>query len=731
MASGQKQLARSVLLTFSTCHAPPEFEYPERRILLESKGTDTPTPSIKIGRTSKRFQELGAKENNLFFDSPVMSRDHAELLVDWYHKKVFIKDTSSLHGTHLNNSRLRSDEKRELAHGDILKFGIDIQRSTETFPPCTVEVQWEWNPAPHSPEKINNRPAFQVPDDYDTSDDDDDESDVRATVEKIRKIEQYRSIRSFGNMPSIDLTRESPKPGPVEGRSVIVIDDDVPKAATPEVVVSEVTVSNVPAIATSSQPTSDAVLDIDAPHEDDPQMYDHPLRPLDLDSDSDNELVDEALPPYDDDVSSQSDSSAEEDICLSDSLSGSDSEEDQSNDEQDINDSDSEQDASGDEEDIESPMDYDMNDNDSVDDEYESQVDEPTWEIPTTTLEQSVYGKVANVPIPQVPSQHITNLPVFPNISVLSSTSTLPRTPWTQLPQQGAEELKLPPLLGQRNFPDLLTAQPSDINSSHRPMLYVPPPMPLERNPWLPQNDGPSAEDLGQMTGKPEYFAAREHNKAKMEREEVREPSPEPIQSVAATKATDDNTTTQPSSTPVEAPKSTQIPQSAWMTPGNRFINSPQEPPLLLRKASPEYDMTSAYQFQQSKLQASTMPTSIPHVAVDSIQAPVKELAKSPKRKADDISSLLPEEQAVEVSASATEQPNGETSQSATPTGEAAVANVASNDIIVSTNTKTEQPPAKRLRFLPSWKGVGTFGAGISAGGIMLASMLAMSAPNL
>lgn len=69
-------------VTLSVKHPRPEFQYPERRISLEQRNPGV----INIGRTSKRFDHLEAKADNCYFDSPVMSRDHAKITVDWFHK---------------------------------------------------------------------------------------------------------------------------------------------------------------------------------------------------------------------------------------------------------------------------------------------------------------------------------------------------------------------------------------------------------------------------------------------------------------------------------------------------------------------------------------------------------------------------------------------------------------------------------------------------------------------
>lgn len=71
-----------VLVKLTVKHPRPELHYPERRVTLEQKNTSV----LIIGRSSKRFDNLEAKSDNCYFDSPVMSREHAKITVDWYHK---------------------------------------------------------------------------------------------------------------------------------------------------------------------------------------------------------------------------------------------------------------------------------------------------------------------------------------------------------------------------------------------------------------------------------------------------------------------------------------------------------------------------------------------------------------------------------------------------------------------------------------------------------------------
>lgn len=57
---------------------PKDLAWPERRITLTRDN-----PSMPIGRASKvRSKGFVASSTNGWFDSPVMSRDHAELIAD-------------------------------------------------------------------------------------------------------------------------------------------------------------------------------------------------------------------------------------------------------------------------------------------------------------------------------------------------------------------------------------------------------------------------------------------------------------------------------------------------------------------------------------------------------------------------------------------------------------------------------------------------------------------------
>ena len=67
---------------------------------------------------------------NGYFDSKVLSRQHAEVWADRANGKIYIRDIKSSNGTFVNGQRLspenRESEPHELREQDLLELGIDI-----------------------------------------------------------------------------------------------------------------------------------------------------------------------------------------------------------------------------------------------------------------------------------------------------------------------------------------------------------------------------------------------------------------------------------------------------------------------------------------------------------------------------------------------------------------------------------------------------------------------------
>jgi len=200
------QYRDEVLVTLESIDPPSDFAFPDRRFFLTKE-----KPTIAIGRTSKRNSTFEAAKNNAWFDSAVMSRTHAELKLDVDKQKVYIKDNGSLHGTFKNEQRLLRGSYSTVTTGDMVKFGIPIERGMERYPPCTMKARLEFGTV--DPE---DRPkVFSVPDDTDVeySDSEKDEQ-VRESYEVLRTMNIFPAAfpASSPSESPIDLTTKDQYP---------------------------------------------------------------------------------------------------------------------------------------------------------------------------------------------------------------------------------------------------------------------------------------------------------------------------------------------------------------------------------------------------------------------------------------------------------------------------------------------------------------------------------------
>ncbi|OHE99086.1 FHA domain-containing protein [Colletotrichum orchidophilum] len=767
MATGAKPQAQDVLVTVSVQHPSPDFQYPERRVILEQK-----IPSVvQIGRTSKRFSYLEAKGDNCYFDSPVMSREHAKITVDWYHKKLFIKDVGSLHGTYHNSLKLPQHGAKELTPGDVLKFGIDIQRSNDLFPPCTIVVDWEFDHLAKAKlsGQLNGRPSFSVPYDSDSESSDEDMStsdDIRATVEKIRKIEMPRSTVGFGGsfpsvLPptSIDLTADSPVHevnGGARSGTPIVIDETI-KHHNNEL-------SERPPIDTQDQ---EVTLELDAPHDEDEEDEDLPSShridsklPLVFASDSESDdsyddSYDDESASYPDEESSSQDQmpdTYDDDICLSDSEmeDHSDVEDDMDAEDESASNSESESESEIEHGQLEIPSYDEHEDSQMNDDNYDSQTDRDmaaAWEAQYPQPQLVLSTPQTNYyPPPDTGRQFFPmQMPSLPSI-----------IPYEELEEQGRQnDFRLPSILNPldshvENLPSVNINAQQLHASAPADYLLQREGAAAPRSSWeqalkittkgdaatqslgMAQNEGPSAEALGQASGKTEYFAAREHNKAINRRhEQDHDESPaQPRTQVPETPACSSEPST--SELPHESicnqataaepakqtPRSVNITETVWSTSGEKFLNSPQDFTTAHAKDTPELDMTSAYQFQQSKLGFLTPQTADASLTAATEPEKASLNLTSPKRKANEISTLTPHEETVEA---------------AMNNAAISVQTNANQSITVPVATESIQgtvlPPPKRLRSFLSKAGYFFGGGVLTAAGLVTA--LAATAPAL
>lgn len=146
-----------------------------RRIRLDQHNNACP-----VGRASK-VQSKGfvAACDNCWFNSPVMSREHGEIIADLdnlvrpflvlyirslrtnHFQTVSVRDFGSLHGTYVNHEmeRIPGRTLHELHDGDEISFGAAILRNGDSYTPTRVKVGIEFNNGylPHQ-----NRSLIQI-----------------------------------------------------------------------------------------------------------------------------------------------------------------------------------------------------------------------------------------------------------------------------------------------------------------------------------------------------------------------------------------------------------------------------------------------------------------------------------------------------------------------------------------------------------------------------------------
>ncbi|TBU52602.1 hypothetical protein BD310DRAFT_981744 [Dichomitus squalens] len=115
---------------FSAPHVPVPlpalYLYPLNDSFIPKHISLVNSQRVKIGRQTNA--KTVPAERNGYFDSKVLSRQHAEVWEE--NGKIFIKDVKSSNGTFINGERLSPEglesEPYELKTDDIVEFGIDI-----------------------------------------------------------------------------------------------------------------------------------------------------------------------------------------------------------------------------------------------------------------------------------------------------------------------------------------------------------------------------------------------------------------------------------------------------------------------------------------------------------------------------------------------------------------------------------------------------------------------------
>lgn len=176
-----------VVVTLAPLDTSPLDFIGTRHILLSEE-----KPNTQVGRTSKRETSLRASRHNTFFASPIISRKHALITFDSVLQKVYIEDSGSMHGTRLNGAELEPHVRTPLHTGDVLKFGVGIERGQDCHAPYELKVAIRHG----SGTKPTAHPVvYRVPDDTDVDSLDSDESGSLDYSESISDLDEDAQVR--------------------------------------------------------------------------------------------------------------------------------------------------------------------------------------------------------------------------------------------------------------------------------------------------------------------------------------------------------------------------------------------------------------------------------------------------------------------------------------------------------------------------------------------------------
>ncbi|KAF3058500.1 putative fha domain protein [Daldinia childiae] len=548
--------------------------FPKRQFILSNEN-----PSIRIGRASKvPTKGFVASIDNAWFDSPVMSRNHAELVLDLdsIPKSVVIKDIGSLHGTfHIPHDgvgkemRLEQQRPVRLSNGDSLRFGTDIFRAKETFPPYSVEfymVGQEHEPCSQDVPTTNQSPnrTFTIPDDDLDDEDDDDESVVETCMPPSRNTNIQRGL-------SIDLTQDeddsdedqhvaSNATAPNHFNSDVIdltsepdehsdheIHDRCPSHSSASATID---VPSIPALVTAFASYNHELL---AGME---QSEKHTALDVEPDASSEHDYSF----PHDEDMGS-------EDIHLTDSEDGSIL-------------------IRGDDM---SSMDEDSDDDDS-----------PASMFNDDVVRSDSWGSDNESILPYSESDDDSSSSDDEMMDPLSNSSS--RAPNTFAESTNTEDVFVAPFLFTTSTQQgASVVQPREPSPSDAAMFKSHPV--LDRTASISR-----AQALGEKSGKHAFFAARESNRMNLDWN-----SPPPVSAIRETLAADADTDQHITDVESDHASHTALPVP-WSVSGERFLNHPrieELPSNPERPQSPDFDMTSAYTFQLSKIASETSAASL------------------------------------------------------------------------------------------------------------------------
>jgi hypothetical protein len=230
--------------------------FPVRTFTLQA-----PDYTINIGRATASGSGPRASPENAYFNSRVVSRDHAILKAIPETREVFVSDNGSMHGTHVRGRRLKKGIFQRLFDQDKVTFGAEVARADGTselpidlttertdfvdvFAPVAVIITIDWSEprSTHSPIAWTRPPqSFGVPSDDDDDDEDSDDSDDSDDISENSPQPAYNNFAVpesdisddenslMSGSDQHDLQQGSPTSSPAESSA----DDKQPAVSAP------------------------------------------------------------------------------------------------------------------------------------------------------------------------------------------------------------------------------------------------------------------------------------------------------------------------------------------------------------------------------------------------------------------------------------------------------------------------------------------------------------------
>ncbi|KAL2073246.1 hypothetical protein VTL71DRAFT_10570 [Oculimacula yallundae] len=744
----------NVTLTLTALNG--DLSIAERVLTLNSKEN-----AIPVGRASKSVTKgiLGAA-NNAWFDSPVMSRNHATIEYNSEDMAVTIKDIGSMHGTYLNGIALASDTPAVLTSNDVVVFGAEVRRGTEVFPACSFQVTYKSTPHKSQATSAN---TYTFPESSDIEEDGEDSYD--GYNEDDMDMGDRENLCSSEDDVSIEPT---PMKLSQVSDAIDLTGDDFPRDMMSNHIdlTGPTTAKILEIISGPAGVDEDADLDSNAI-----SAANHPIV-LDSEDEGDNEDVDFSSDSED---QSEDNASKDSDRARIYAVFEDDSEVGDSQIEGSVDDSDMDDDVEMEQEQLGSPNPTTVNnltryavatDENSVtrhsdirtrlelpdSDEEDAESDFSLDEAGAAGMKALWGGPSSSFPAP-VPEwedeieigTHFENddIPmIYKSALGLVSTRSFPSKPVVAPSAEGQQDLL-------RSFPVVRQPSPSDaamVKTANQPRKVS--------ICDLGESSEYSPQALGEKSGKPAFFAAREVNKAKFGLNEqhsamnslqaanrtahafLAPSNPEKtagtsdvataISDAAAGKLTRGWTDSANSSFDALAPESSKpLAVSSGIATSSiptrdycQFLDKPDQSPIEERAPSPLPDMTSSYSYNTSKdaMKSASAAQRNPRSAIkitDLVESssPFNQ-TKSLKRKVDSISNVTDKELR-----------NWANSNVSSDVPKAPAA--AAIEKLTGMTSVTEMPAAKRFKKLLANAGY------VALGGATLFAALVATAPDL